>query len=121
MWAFSNGDNVYPQHWYYWTPETGNSKAQYTELYGKYQNNEAGADYTLSDGRYIRLKNLDFGYTLPQKFTEKIGIKIIRVYVSGLNLFTWSKEPYLDPDNRNNRGGYMPPMQSFNFGANINF
>ncbi len=121
MWAFSNGDNVYDRHWYYWTPETGDEKAKYTQLYGKYQNNEAGADYTLSDGSYIRLKNVDVGYTLPKSLTQKIHINMVRIYLSALNLVTWSREPYLDPDNRNNRAANMPPMQSYNFGINVNF
>ena len=121
MWAFSNGDNVYDKHWSYWTPEIGDGNAKYTQLYGKYQNNEAGADYTLSDGSYIRLKNLDVGYTIPQKITDKIFVKNVRIYFSALNLVTWAKEPYLDPDNRNSRAGSMPPMKAYNFGLNINF
>lgn len=121
MWAFSNGDNVYDRHWYYWTPEMGDDAAKYTQMYGKYQNNEAGADYTLSDGSYLRLKNIDFGYTLPSKITKKLKINSIRVYFSALNVYTWSKEPYLDPDNRNLRAASMPPMRAFNFGLNVNF
>ena len=121
MWAFSNNDNVFPRHWYYWTPETGDNLAQYTQLYGKYFNNEAGADYTLSDGSYVRLKNVDIGYTFPKRCTEKVFINNMRVYVSALNLITWSKEKSLDPDNRDNRGGKMPPVQTLNFGLNVNF
>lgn len=41
--------------------------------------------------------------------------------MSALNLVTWSKEKGLDPDNRDGRGGTMPPMRSINFGININF
>lgn len=121
MWAFSNGDNVYDKHWYYWTPETGDSNAEYTQLYGKYQNNEAGADYTLSNGSYVRLKNLDVGYTIPARITQKVNIKHVRIYLSGLNLVTWSKEPYLDPDNRDNRGAKMPPSRAYNVGLNVTF
>ena len=121
MWAFSNNDNVFPRHWYYWSPEIGDERAQYTKLYGKYQNNEAGADYTLSDGSYIRFKNLDVGYTFPSVWTKKAFINNLRIYMSALNLVTWSKEKGLDPDNRDGRGGTMPPMRSVNFGININF
>ncbi len=121
MWAFSNNDNVFPRHWYYWTPETGDANAQYTELYGKYHNNEAGADYTLSDGSYFRLKNVDIGYTLPNAWTKKAYMSNVRLYVSALNVYTWSKEDHFDPDNRNNRAGNIPPMQALNFGLNINF
>jgi hypothetical protein len=121
MWAFSNNDNVFSRHWYYWTPETGDEQAQYTELYGKYYNNEAGADYTLSDGSYVRLKNVDLGYTFPAELTKRLYIDNLRIYISALNLVTWSKEQGLDPDNRNNRGGRMPPVQTLNFGLNVNF
>lgn len=121
MWAFSNNDNVFPRHWAYWTPETGDAQAQYTQLYGKYFNNEAGADYTLSDGRYIRLKNVDVGYTFPSEWTKKAMMNNIRIYMSALNLVTWSKDKSLDPDNRDNRGANMPPMRTVNFGININF
>lgn len=121
MWAFSNADNVYDKHWSYWTPEMGDGGSKYTELYGKYQNNEAGADYTLSSGSYLRLKNVDLGYTIPARITKKAHISNVRIYISALNLYTWAKEPYLDPDNRDNRGGKMPPVQSYNVGININF
>lgn len=121
MWAFSNGHNVYDKHWSYWTPEFGDENAKYTRMYYKYQNNEAGADYTLSDGSYIRLKNIDIGYTFPKSLTKKLFIENLRIYFSGLNLFTWAKEPYLDPDNRDVRASAMPPMKAYNFGLNINF
>ncbi len=121
MWAFSNNDNVFPRHWYYWNPETGDARADYTELYGKYYNNEAGADYTLSNANYIRLKNMDVGYTLPKEWVRHVFISNARIYISGLNLITWSKEKTLDPDNRNSRGAYMPPVRTVNFGLNINF
>jgi len=121
MWAFSNNDNVFPRHWYYWTPETGDDRARYTQLYGKYFNNEAGADYTLSDGSYLRLKNLDLGYTIPSELTKKFFVSNLRVYISALNLITWSKEESLDPDTRHSRGGNMPPVKTVSFGLNVNF
>jgi len=119
MWAFSNNDNVFSRHWNYWTPEGGNARAQYTELYGHYQNNEAGADYTLSDASYIRLKNVDVGYTFSKKTIPFISS--MRVYMTAINLITWSKETDLDPDNRDTRGGYIPPSKTINVGVNVNF
>jgi outer membrane receptor protein involved in Fe transport len=121
MWHFSNNQNVFPKHWYYWTPEAGDARSQYVELAGKWQNNEAGADYTLSSGSFVRLKNLDLGYTLPAAFTNKLGMGNVRLYVSALNLFTWASEKGLDPDNRNSRGARMPPSKSINAGINVNF
>ena len=45
----------------------------------------------------------------------------LRIYFTANNLMTWAAEPYLDPDNRNNRGGVMPQTRAFNFGLNVNF
>lgn len=121
MWHFSNNENVFPRHWNYWSPETSGSE-EYTRLYGPYQNNEAGSDYSLGSGEYIRLKNVEFGYTLPPSLMKRIRVEALRVYVSGVNLVLWTKrEPYLDPDNRNQRGGNMPPLGSYNLGLNLNF
>ncbi len=120
MWHFSNNENVFPPHWNYWTPETSGTE-EYVRLYGPYQNNEAGSTYSLGSGNYVRLKNAEIGYTLSPPALNKMKIESFRIYLSGVNLVLWSKEPYLDPDNRHQRGGYMPPLKSYNLGINLNF
>jgi len=120
MWHFSNNENVFPKHWEYWTPETSGSE-QYTRLYGQYQNNEAGSTYSLGSGDYVRLKNIELGYTFAKTLLQRFKVESLRVYFSGVNLVLWAKEPSLDPDNRNERGGNMPPLKSYNFGLNLNF
>jgi hypothetical protein len=120
MWHFSNNENVFPKHWNYWTPETSGSE-EYTRLYGPYQNNEAGSTYSLGSGQYLRLKNAEIGYTVPKSILKKIKAESLRFYISGVNLFLWAKEPYIDPDNRNQRGGNMPPLKSINIGIKLNF
>ncbi len=120
MWHFSNNENVFPPHWNYWTPETSGSE-EYIRLYGPYQNNEAGSTYSLGSGNYVRLKNAEIGYTFSSALLSKIKAESFRIYVSGVNLVLWAKEPYLDPDNRDQRGGNMPPLKSYNIGINLNF
>jgi TonB-linked SusC/RagA family outer membrane protein len=120
MWHFSNNENVFPIHWNYWTPETSGSE-EYVRLYGPYQNNESGSTYSLGSGRYLRLKNAEIGYTLPVSLLKKMRSESLRIYVSGVNLILWAKEPYIDPDNRNQRGGNMPPLKSVNLGIKLNF
>jgi TonB-linked SusC/RagA family outer membrane protein len=120
MWHFSNNENVFAKHWNYWTPETSGLE-EYTRLYGQYQNNEAGSTYSLGSGNYLRLKNAEIGYTFPKSFLKKIKTESFRVYISGVNLALFAKEPYIDPDNRNQRGGNMPPLKSINIGAKLNF
>jgi len=121
MWAFSNGSNVYEKHNYYWAPEIANA-AQFTRFYGKsWVNNERYySTYETGSGDYLRIKNLEIGYNLPTSLIKKANLSSVRVYLSSINTFMWAKEQYLDPDNRNTRGGYMPATRAFNVGLNIN-
>ena len=124
MWHFSNNDNVFQKHWRYWSPELSGNE-QYVRLYGAYANNEPqgaqGSTYSRGSGKYLRLKTAELGYTLPSVWTKKVYMSNVRFYLSAVNLFLWAEEPYLDPDNRDNRGGMMPQTRALNFGVNINF
>lgn len=124
QWHFSNSQNVYDRHWYYWSPELGDENAQYIRLYGKYQNNEpqvgASASYAYGSANYIRLKNLEIGYNFPKEMISKIRLSGLRLFFSGNNLYTWSEEKLLDPDNRDSRGWKIAQRRAFNFGININ-
>lgn len=122
MWAFSNNENVFEKHNYYWAPEIADD-AQFTRFYGKtWINNERYySTYEAGSGTYLRLKNVEMGYTLPSTLTKKILMTSARIYLSSNNTFLWSTERYLDPDNRDNRGGLMPPTRVFNIGLNVNF
>ena len=122
MWAFSNNDNVYEKHNNYWAPEIANS-AQFTRFYGKsWINNERYySTYEAGSGTYIRLKNVEFGYSLPASLIQKARMTGVRIYLSAVNPYMWSVEKYLDPDNRDTRGGKMPATRAFNIGLNVNF
>lgn len=58
---------------------------------GKTSNNLEYSDFWLQDGSYIRLKNMQLGYTLPPKTLKTLGIENLRVYYSGENLLTLHK------------------------------
>jgi len=75
----------------------------------------------LGSGDYIRIKNVELGYNLPASLIHKVGMSSMRIYLSSINTFMWSSEPYLDPDNRDTRGGKMPATRAFNLGLNLNF
>ncbi|MCK9160464.1 MAG: SusC/RagA family TonB-linked outer membrane protein, partial [Bacteroidaceae bacterium] len=82
-------------------------------------NNYAMSDFWLFNGRYIRLKNLTFGYTLPTELTQKAAIKRMRLYVSGNDLFCLSGFPKgWDPEMGNSS---YPITTSLLFGVSINF
>ena len=122
MWAFSNNDNVYEKHDNYWAPEIADA-AQFTRFYGKsWLNNERYySTYEAGSGTYIRLKNVELGYTLPSSLIQKVRMSGVRIYLSAINPYMWSVEKYLDPDNRDTRGGKMPATRAFNIGLNVNF
>lgn len=122
MWAFSNNDNVFEKHNYYWAPEIA-EQAQFTRYYGKsWVNNERYySTYEAGSGTYIRIKNVEIGYTLPAALTQKAKMSTVRLYFSANNPYMWAEEKYLDPDNRDTRGGRMPATRAFNVGLNVNF
>lgn len=80
-----------------WTGEgTSNSEPRLTTL--DPNQNARGSDRYIEDGSYLRLKNLQLGYTLPATIAKKAGMKGARVYVSGGNLLTFTKYTGYDPE-----------------------
>ena len=78
--------------------------------------------YTHLDGSYLRLKNLEIGYTFPKELLQKARISNLRVYISGNNLYTWKNNKYpMDPDAREVWGRVYPPMRVYNIGVNFQF
>jgi TonB-linked SusC/RagA family outer membrane protein len=78
----------------------------------------------LHDVSFVRLKNLELGYTLPKALLEKVGIKSLRLYTNGYNLLTFDglkKKGLTDPENANEKGWRYPLTKSINFGANLTF
>ena len=79
------------------------------------------SDFWLLDATFVRLKNLELGYSLGRDIASKVGLKDIRVFVSGTNLLTWSKDiKFRDPEIGGGFATY-PPLRILNFGANIKF
>ena len=60
-------------------------------------NGSCTSTFHIEDGSYLRLQNLSLGYTLPKAWLSRAGIKNLRVYVQGTNLFTWTKIYRLQP------------------------
>jgi len=116
-----------------WTGE-GTSNTQPRPAWTAKSNNSRPSSRFLEDGSYIRLKNLQIGYTLPKTLLNSTGIDNLRFFVSATNLLTLTKYPGLDPemtvsDNSKTEGdlangidwGTYPSAMTFMFGVNINF
>ncbi|SEW54307.1 SusC/RagA family TonB-linked outer membrane protein [Chitinophaga arvensicola] len=84
------------------------------------------SNYYLEDGGYFRIKNLQFGYSLPQSVTKRIGLQKIRVYVMSENLVTITKYTGYDPEIGGTNAlsidrGIYPQARSFMGGLNVTF
>ena len=87
-------------------------------------------DRYLQNIRYLRLKNLTVGYTIPERLTKKIGVDQVRVYFTGENLCYWSpikkNSVYVDPEAAISRddaynNAYYPWQKTYMFGIDITF
>lgn len=126
---FYTGANVYEfrnngraqafeHHLNRWTPENS-ANATYPRLtVGNNPNNHINSSYWLRSGDYLRLRNLEIGYTLPSRITMKAGMATARIFFNGTNLFTWSEFKDVDPES--NSGGYPIP-RVLSGGINVKF
>ncbi|WP_114790038.1 SusC/RagA family TonB-linked outer membrane protein [Niabella yanshanensis] len=85
--------------------------------------------WAIEDGSFIRLNNLNVGYSLPKKWISKIGMNQFRVYFTGNNLKLWTKYSGYDPEVSTRGNGLTPGVdnsgfprsRSFTFGVNVTF
>ena len=84
---------------------------------GNYGNNT----YFMFSKDYIRLKNIELGYNLPNTLIDKIGLSNARVFVNGLNVFTVAKQKIFDPENNQGNGVYYPQSRVLNTGLTVTF
>ncbi|CAA9251757.1 MAG: Outer membrane TonB-dependent transporter, utilization system for glycans and polysaccharides (PUL), SusC family [uncultured Cytophagales bacterium] len=80
-----------------------------------------GNTYWLVNTDYVRLKNVEIGYTLPERLTSRVGIGNLRLYVNGLNLITWDKTDVFDPESLNGNVQYYPQSRILNTGLSVTF
>ncbi|MBF1575153.1 MAG: SusC/RagA family protein, partial [Prevotella salivae] len=88
-------------------------------------NNYQDSDFWIRNANYLRLKNLELGYTFNKKQLKALGLESLRVFISGTNLFTWTDVIDLDPE-APSRGGATeintyPLQKIYNMGINIQF
>ena len=102
-----------------WTP--ANPDGNIPNPFGS-PNNRLDSSRLIEDGSYLRLKNLQLGYTLPSKWTEKIKMSRCRIYFSANNLFTLTGYTGYDPEVGGGVDyGNYPQSRTFMLGLNINF
>lgn len=92
-------------------------------------NNSRPSDFYVEDGSYLRLKNLQFGYTVPASLTSKLKLRTARAYISVDNLLTITGYTGFDPEIGTNGWildtaidkGFYPQLRTVGFGFNASF
>ena len=122
---------AFKDHLDYWRPATDtnlgpNTNAYYPRpLFGQGSKNFQTSDRYLQNAAYMRIKNIQFGYTLPAALASKIGANRVRFYFSAENLATFTKmNKIFDPEATGGDWGpgkLYPLQRTFSFGLNLNF
>lgn len=120
------GDGTHPSSLWLdaWTPENKDATmprvAYATESPSSYQN--VVSDFYLQNTSYVRLKNLQLGYTFPKKWIKALGVKSVRAYYSVENVFTISNMLIdVDPEISSITGADYPLLRTHSFGINLTF
>ena len=119
---------------YSWETSTGNLTSRWVNRYSADNinapmpalgntMNDSYSSFWLEKSDYLRLKNLEFGYTFRQAELAKVGISSIRVYFAGSNLLTFTPLKNWDPEKSSGdtRNDVHPNMRTYSFGLNIQF
>ncbi|WP_215224070.1 SusC/RagA family TonB-linked outer membrane protein [Echinicola shivajiensis] len=121
--VFQVGDRPYFELWSqdeYWTPE--NTDAKYPRVAGVWMQPEYGggpSTFWMRNGAYLRLKNLNLGYALPQKWFSKLGINKVQLYGNATNLFVITDLKEHDPEQATLDS--YPLMKTFTGGLTVQF
>ena len=105
-----------------WSPE--NPSSDIPRLQYEDQDQNATSDRFLMDASYLNLQNINVGYTLPAKFTQKFGVDRLRIYLACENVCYWSKRQGFDPrysyTGSTSQAAYSP-VRTISGGINIQF
>ena len=126
MYAFINGGKVKEHHLNRWNPALSEQEnlanADYPLLHyaSNGDHNQRQNSFFLKNGAFVRLKNIELSYTLPQNWIKYVGMSQCRLYVNANNLITWDHlDDLVDPES--NGSNRYPICKTVNFGLNVTF
>jgi len=103
-----------------WSPNNLNGK--YPRLDNQWRpNNNWASSMWIVNGAYLRLKNVQFAYNLPKLLSAKLGVADAKIYVSAMNVLTFSAFKYLDPEAPSVSNGYYPQQKTYSMGISVSF
>jgi len=118
-------EQIFTIHLDYWTPE--NPNAAFPRPYAMGNHNFLPADRWMLNGQYIRLKNIQLGYTLPPSLLNKVKLSKLRIFVTGQDLLTFDRlgiySNILNPETQDtgNSGADYPFFATVSAGINVSF
>ncbi|MBR1872223.1 MAG: TonB-dependent receptor [Bacteroidales bacterium] len=116
--SYSNGNADLARN--SWTTE--NPDGKYPRLHtATNQISQQISSLYVIDGSYLRLKNLQLTYSLPQKICKAIGMSRASVYLAGTNLLTIFGYKWMDPENPGLNEGFVPQQKTYSLGLNLTF
>jgi TonB-linked SusC/RagA family outer membrane protein len=120
---FQNASTALVQHLDRWSEATANPNAAFPRLsINQQSNNLQPSSFWLVSAAYLRLKNLQLGYTLPSRLFKSKSVSGIRFYANGTNLFTTSKMPLgMDPESPESVQNSYPIISTYTFGVEVKF
>jgi TonB-linked SusC/RagA family outer membrane protein len=109
----------------HWTTKNRNLTALFprfstNDVTKGYDNNTQTSSWFMRNGAFLRVKEIQVGYSLPQQLASSLSLKKVRIYVNGRNLFHFSHFKLWDPEMGGKGLGY-PLQRQFNIGINIKF
>lgn len=104
-----------------WTEEKGQASKFPRLTQTNRVHNSQLSDFWVRDASYLRLKNMEIGYTLNANLLKKIGIQKLRLFMNGYNLFTLDHLGFIDPESKVTNKNKYPNTRIYNFGVNVNF
>lgn len=112
-----NGNaQAFEHHLNRWTPSNAD-KATYPRLsIGSNANNQRSSSFWVQSADYLRIQNVDLGYTLPKRMMERIKLASVRIFANGFNLYSFDRMKYKDPEGYNS---VFPIRRTFNVGLNV--
>ncbi len=122
--AFANNGNI--QEWQWedrWTTENPNPNATYPRLTTAEPYFQTNSTFWMHNASFLRLKNIEMGYSVPESLVNKISIQSLRFYVSGQNLLTFSEfQEGWDPEmNISGTSIFYPPTRVISAGLSVQF
>lgn len=116
----SNG-TMYENQLDYWTPENTDASLPNISTVTSGANNSQASSFWMKNTSYVRLKTLELSYALTEKTLKNVFVDNLRFFLTGYNLFTWSKgESPLDPEDAGN-SNTMPLTRNISFGLSARF